>query len=52
MKRYKYFNINDLKKEKLVSLRANNKDEAFSIASKIKNLPLESFKKIFGIELL
>ena len=53
MKRFKYFNITDSSKEQIgiVELCSKcSKDKAYIKASKIKNLTLEDFKKLFDIE--
>ena len=47
---WKYFCKDDLNKESVGVLNALNINEAYIIASKIKNLPLQEFKKIFTIE--
>ena len=50
MKNWKYFNLNSIKRESIGKLRADTKEEAYIIASKKKNLDVESFKKIFKVE--
>ena len=50
MKTWKYFSKSDSKKETIQILKALTKKEAYLIASKIKGLDLESFKKLFKIE--
>tara|TARA_S200002703_G_scaffold43808_3_gene38179 strand:- start:3605 stop:3763 length:159 start_codon:yes stop_codon:yes gene_type:complete len=52
MKKYKYFYINDLKKEACGTLYAGDINEAFAIACRMKELTLDSFKEIFDIKLL
>ena len=47
---YTFFNIFDVEKEKLGLIQASSLEEAYLIASKIKNLPLKSFKKLFIVE--
>ena len=50
MKKYKYFYAIDKQKEVCGTVKANDIDEAFLIASITKHLNLEEFKKIFNIE--
>ena len=50
MKKYKYFYANDKKKEVCGTVKANDTDEAFLIASITKQLNLKEFKKLFNIE--
>ena len=47
---YHFFSINDSKKEKLGVVQANSIEEAYMIASRVKNLPLDEFKKLFKVE--
>ena len=47
---YQFFGISDLKKEKLGAVQANSLEEAYIVASKMKNLPLNTFKKLFSVE--
>jgi len=47
---YTFFNIFDVEKEKLGLIQASSLEEAYLIASKIKNLSLKSFKKLFIVE--
>jgi len=50
MKRFKYFNITDSSKEQIGIVESRSRDKAYIKASKIKNLTLEDFKKLFDIE--
>jgi hypothetical protein len=50
MKKWKYFNAFDLKKEAIGIVEARGKKEAYIAASKIKDLDLIPFKDIFKIE--
>jgi hypothetical protein len=50
MKNYKYYSINDISKESIGVVSANDEEEAYSLASNRKNLRVESFKKIFKVE--
>lgn len=48
--RYRFFSVNDKKKETVGTLTSDTLEEAYLAASKIKNLKLESFKKLFKVE--
>lgn len=50
MIKYKYYSINDPIKEAIGYVHAENNDEAYYIASKIKKLEIQTFKKLFDIE--
>ena len=50
MIKYKFYLINDPSKEAIGYIHAENYDEAYYIASKIKKLELQTFKKLFDIE--
>lgn len=52
MKKYKYFYLKDEKEEACGTLYAKNINEAFLIASRMKELPIKSFKEIFNVRLL
>ena len=52
MKKYKYYSLNDKTKEKIGGCWAENIDEAFLISSRMKELPLDKFKKLFTVELM
>ena len=47
---YHFFSMNDSKKEKLGVVHANSTEEAYMIASRVKNLPLDEFKKLFKVK--
>jgi hypothetical protein len=49
MKKYKYCHVNDQNEETIGIVEAKSLDEAQSIASGVKRLPLESFLKIFKV---
>lgn len=49
MKKYKFYSLVDDYKETIVTFDAPNLEEAYLIASQIKKLPLEDFKKIFKV---
>jgi hypothetical protein len=51
MKKYKYCHANDRNEETIGIVEAKSLDEAQTIASGIKRLPLESFLKIFKVML-
>jgi len=52
MRKWKYFNLKDSAKETVGTLYAENKSEAYAIASRMKKLPLDKFRELFGIEKL
>jgi len=52
MKKWKYYYLNDSKKETCGTLYAENLNEACLIASRMKQLPIKEFKEIFGVERL
>lgn len=50
MRTWKYFSKHDSKKEALGHVQASNKEQAIDSAASIKNLPRESFTKLFDVE--
>jgi hypothetical protein len=52
MRKWKYFNLKDSAKETVGTLYAEDENEAYAIASRMKKLPLDKFKQLFGIEKL
>jgi len=52
MKKYKYFYLNDKKEEVCGTLYAENINDAFLIASRMKQLEVEKFREIFNVKLL
>ena len=50
--RFKYFPINCKKKDAIGIVKAPSLEKAYQSASIMKKLPLEDFKKIFGVEKL
>jgi hypothetical protein len=50
MKTYKYFSKSDTSKEQIGTLQARSIAESYLIASGIKKLPLQEFRKLFKIE--
>ena len=49
MKKYKFYNLRDKSEEALHIFDAPNIEQAYLIASQIKQLQLEDFKKIFKV---
>ena len=49
MHKYKFYNLRDKNKEAMYIFDAPNVEEAYIIASQIKQLPIKEFKKIFGV---
>ena len=47
--RWKFFYLNDSKKEVLGITHSPNKEQAELFFSKVKNLPLKKFKEVFGV---
>lgn len=52
MKKYKYFYLKDEKEEVCGTLYAEDINEAFLIASRMKQLELKLFKEIFSVKLI
>lgn len=52
MKKYKYYSVKSKSKEAIGVITASNENEAYKIASGIKSLTLEKFKKLFKISTL
>jgi len=52
MRKWKYFSLNDSAKETVGTLYAENESEAYAIASRMKKLPLDKFRELFGVEKL
>lgn len=52
MKHWKYFYLNDIKKEAIGTLYAEDEGEAYTIASRMKKLNIISFRDIFKVEQL
>ena len=52
MKKYKYFYLNSIKEEPCGTLHAENINEAFLIASRMKQLEIKKFREIFNVKLL
>tara|TARA_B100000768_G_scaffold135464_1_gene126280 strand:- start:164 stop:337 length:174 start_codon:yes stop_codon:yes gene_type:complete len=48
--RYRFFNVSDKTKETVGVVNSDTLEEAYLMASKIKNLSLDSFKKLFKVE--
>tara|TARA_R110002020_G_scaffold121086_1_gene275454 strand:- start:620 stop:793 length:174 start_codon:yes stop_codon:yes gene_type:complete len=47
---YRYFSSTDKKKETVGVVTSDTLEEAYISASKIKNLSLDTFKKLFTVE--
>lgn len=52
MKKWKYYYLIDSEKETVGTLYAEDVNEAYAIASRMKQLPLVEFEKLFGVERL
>jgi len=52
MKKWKYYSLNDENREAVGVLYAEDINEAYAIACRMKKLPLLQFEKLFGIEKL
>jgi|TARA_B110000908_G_scaffold45363_1_gene55259 hypothetical protein len=50
MTKWKYYLKNDRKKENIGTLHASDINEAYAIASRMKQLPLPSFQEMFIVE--
>lgn len=49
MTKYKYYSVKSKNKEAIGVITASDENEAYRIASSIKNLTLEKFKQLFKI---
>ena len=49
MHKYKFYHLRDKTQEVIYIFDAPNLEEAYIMASQIKKLPVEEFKKIFGV---
>jgi len=49
MKKYKFYSLTDKDEDAIYIFDASNIEEAYILASQIKKLPLEDFKKIFKV---
>jgi len=47
---YRYFNIKDTNKDTVGIVNSNTLEDAYLMASQIKKLPLDDFKKLFKVE--
>jgi len=50
MKTWKYFSKHDSKQEALGHVKASTKEQAINLAAANKNLPVESFSKLFEVQ--
>ena len=48
--KYRYFSVTDKKKDTVGMVNSDTLEDAYLMASKIKNLPLDTFKKLFTVE--
>ena len=48
--KYRFFSVNDKNHETVGTVTSDTLEEAYLAASKMKNLSLESFKKLFKVE--
>ena len=48
--KYKFYSINDIKKESISTFEASSIKEAYEIASNIKRIEIKNFNKLFAIE--
>ena len=49
MHKYKFYYLRDKSREPIHVFDAPNVEEAYIIASQIKQFPIKEFKKIFGV---
>ncbi len=47
---YRYFSSTDKNKDTVGVVNSDTLEDAYLMASKIKNLPLDAFKKLFTVE--
>ena len=47
---YRYFSVTHKNKDTVGIVNSNTLEEAYLMASKIKKLPLDAFKKLFSVE--
>ncbi len=47
---YRYFSIKDKGKDTVGVVNADTIEDAYSMASQMKKLPLDDFKKLFKVE--
>lgn len=47
---WKYFSKHDSKQEALGYVKASSREEAINLAAANKNLPVESFSKLFEVQ--
>jgi len=47
---YRYFSITDKNRDTVGMVNADTLEDAYSMASQIKKLPLDVFKKLFKVE--
>ena len=47
--KYRFFSVNDKNQETVGTVTSDTLEEAYLAASKRKNLPLDTFKKLFTV---
>ena len=50
MSKWVYYSVHSKNKEHVGTITASSEEEAYDIASGIKQLPLEKFKELFKVE--
>ena len=48
--KYRYFSVTDKKKDTVGVVNSDTLEDAYLMASKVKKLPLDDFKKLFKVE--
>ena len=48
--KYRYFSVTDKKKDTVGVVSSDTLEDAYLMASQIKKLPLDAFKKLFTVE--
>jgi|TARA_B110000908_G_scaffold170480_1_gene230179 hypothetical protein len=51
MTKFKYYPVKSISKEAIGKVEAKNKEEAYEIASALKQLPTDKFKKLFKVSI-
>ena len=49
---YRYFSAGDKNKDTVGIVKSDTLEDAYLMASKIKKLPLDQFKKLFTVEII
>tara|TARA_R110002153_G_scaffold269954_1_gene435939 strand:+ start:1150 stop:1320 length:171 start_codon:yes stop_codon:yes gene_type:complete len=50
MSKWMYYSVHSKSKEHVGTIEATSEEEAYNIASGIKQLPVEKFKELFKVE--